>query len=406
MKSKKIFLVSFALIILAFSYFAISAEFLISDSYTIMEGASLNSSLPFGIYANNDFYLNTTSDTSPKAKTFSEKSEGYATLKLFNVIPVKEVSVNIIKRPLLYPSGECIGIKLYSQGILITGFSDFETKEGICISPAASTGLKNGDIIKKINGTPVSKISDFTNIADKSGEKCTLTVKRNGKEMDFAVKPKRASDGHMRMGILVKNSVAGVGTMTYTTDSNESFAALGHGISDEDVLIPLKTASAYRAQIIDIKKGERGNPGEIIAAINEDEPIGKCTQNTSGGIYGLLNEYTPHKKAVYAAPNNEIKRGAASILCTIDPSGIPREYRVEILSVNAFRKNKSKSFTLKVTDEDLLRKTGGIIQGMSGSPIIQSGKIIGAVTHVFVNDPTKGYGIFIENMLAEAEKIK
>ena len=401
MKSRKIFFVIFALVILSFSYFAVSAEFLISDSYTVLEGSSVNSSLPFGFFADDNITLSASSNTT--AKNITQPKESKVTLKLFNIVPVKEVSVNIIESPLVYPSGQCMGIKMYSKGIIVTGFGDFPTKDGICVSPGAVAGLKSGDIIEKINGKTANKISKFADDVDKSGDTCNLIVNRNGKKLKFLVKPKLSSDGHMRIGVFVKNSIAGVGTMTYTTGENGSFAALGHGISDSGVVVPLKNADVYQAEIIDIKKGERGSPGEIIAAIDESKLIGSCTKNTSGGIYGNLSNYTPKTNAVYAASNTEIERGKATIICQTDQSHTPKEYSVEILSVNIFRKNKSKSFTIKVTDEELLNKTGGIVQGMSGSPIIQNGKIIGAVTHVFVNDPTKGYGIFIENMLVETE---
>ncbi len=404
MKSRKIFFVILTLVILAFSYFAVSAEFLISDSYTVLEGSSVNSSLPFGFFADESLSLSAASNAA--AKNLTQAKESRVTLKLFNIVPVKEVSVNIIESPLVYPSGQCLGIKMYAKGIIVTGFSDFQTKDGVCVSPGAVAGLKTGDIIEKINGKTANKISEFTSAIDSGGDSCTLIVNRNGKKLKFLIKPKLSLDGHMRMGVFVKNSIAGVGTMTYTTGENGSFAALGHGISDSGVVVPLKNADVYQAEIIDIKKGKRGSPGEIIAAINESKLIGSCTKNTSGGIYGTLSNYTPKAQAVYAASNTEIEKGKATILCQIDDSHTPKEYGVEILSVNIFRKNKSKSFTIKVTDDELLQKTGGIVQGMSGSPVIQNGKLVGAVTHVFVNDPTRGYGIFIENMLAEAEKIK
>ncbi|MBQ8588046.1 MAG: hypothetical protein IJ454_01505 [Clostridia bacterium] len=208
------------------------------------------------------------------------------------------------------------------------------------------------------------------------------------------------------MGIYVKNSVAGVGTMTYVAENGEFFGALGHGITDMGTLVPMQSAAVYKADVIDVKKGTKGVPGELIGAISEDKLIGECTENSSGGIYGVAQGYKSTGAAVEAAPSSEVREGKASILCAVDVDDEPMEYEVKILDVNHIKKNKTKSFSIEVTDRRLIEKTGGIVQGMLGSPVIQNGKLVGAVTHVFVNDPTRGYGIFIENMLAEAEKIK
>ena len=409
MKSRKIVFTLFlsaALIIIL--YAAVSVNFLISDSYTIIEGSRIEASLPPGIYPSEDTSLPVgTGGILSGGEVKSKNAERRVTLKVFNLIPVKEVSVNTVQSPVVYPSGECIGVKIYSRGIIVTGFTDFDTSEGLCVSPGAVAGLKSGDIITAINGVATTSISEFTGIADSSGE-CVLDVTRGEKSFRLKVNPKPCTDGHMRMGIYVKNSIAGVGTMTFSTKDEGRFAALGHGISDSDtgVLLPIQRGTLYKADIIDIRKGTRGNPGEIIGALSDDNLIGECTSNTLGGIYGILYDQTAADTPMTVAPKGEVEKGKASLICTVDEDGKPREYNVEILSVNRLSQNKTKSFSLKVTDEKLLKKTGGIVQGMSGSPILQNGKLVGAVTHVFVNDPTRGYGIFIENMLAEAKKSK
>jgi len=288
----------------------------------------------------------------------------------------------------------------------VSGFTDFNTEEGVCVSPGAIAGLKSGDIITAINGVQTSSTTEFTNICDSSGGNCVLNLTRGKKCLDVNVHAEKCTDGHMRMGIYVKNSVAGVGTMTYVTESGEFFGALGHGITDMGTLVPMQSAAVYKADVIDVKKGTRGVPGELIGAIDEDKLVGECTKNSSGGIYGVAQGYKSTRSKLQATSSSDVREGKASILCTVYEDDEPLEYEVKILDVNHVKKNKTKSFSIEVTDRRLIEKAGGIVQGMSGSPVLQNGKIVGAVTHVFVNDPTRGYGIFIENMLAEAEKIK
>ena len=408
MKVRKIaFAVSITFTLVIIIYFSICLGFFVSDSYAIFEGTSLKSSLPFGIYADEAV---TVSDSGAMSGTqvVGENETRKATIKILNVIPVKEVSVKSIENVFLYPSGECIGIKMYSKGIVVVGFSDFETPDGVCVSPGAVAGLRKGDIIVSINGKFTSSVKEITNCADTSGGECVLGVKRGEETFEIKVNPALCTDGHMRMGIFVKNSVAGVGTMTYVTKEKKTFAALGHGITESDtgVTLPIQSATVYKAEILNITKGEKGRPGEMAGAIDEGKLMGECTCNSQGGMFGILTDYVPHMQALKASPKGEVTEGDAKVICTVEKGAKPREYDVRILSVNRISLSKTKSFVIEITDKDLLSKTGGIIQGMSGSPIIQNGKLIGAVTHVFVNDPTRGYGIFIENMLAEAEKIK
>ena len=408
MKIRKLSFAFFVIFTLAiFLYFFVSVSFFVSDSYTILEGTSLESALPRGLYANRSVEASRGGRLKGSVVQNTGNS-GKVMLKAMGIIPVKEVSVTTVKNTLLYPSGECIGIKMYSKGIIVTGFSDFDTPEGVCVSPGAVSGLKAGDIILSVNGTYTSSVKQFAQITDKAKGECVLEVDRDGEIIKIRVNPAYDKDGYRRMGIYVKNSVAGVGTMTYVTKDGLKFAALGHGVTDGDtgVILPLQSATVYRSQVLSIIKGKKGVPGEMAGAIDENNLIGECTCNSGGGISGVLSDYSPHTKAVLAASREEIKEGDASIICTVDGSNLPKEYDISILSVNRVGQNKTKSFVIEITDKELLSKTGGIIQGMSGSPIVQNGKLVGAVTHVFVNDPTRGYGIFIENMLAEAEKIK
>jgi len=407
LKSRKIaftLLAGFTLI--TFGYFFYCVNFLISDSYTVIEGASLDKLLPFGITSHEDTLKAGSEGRIVDGNFKSDTTLRTVTLKAFDLISVKEVSVNTVVAPKIYPSGQCIGIKMFSKGLVVSGFTDFETEDGMCISPGAAAGLKAGDVITAINGVETSSVKEFTQNCDNSDGFCTLSINRNGRDIILKVCAKKCVDGHMRMGIYVKNSIAGVGTLTYVTQNENHFGALGHGISDYGTLVPMQEGTIYNADVIDIKKGERGVPGEVIGSIGEEEYLGRCLLNTESGIYGSFNVDVQGKKAVEAASSSEIERGKATILCTIDTNDTVNEYDVEIVNINRIRQNKTKSFSIRVIDDELTDMTGGIIQGMSGSPIIQNGKLVGAVTHVFVNDPTRGYGIFIENMLAEAEKIK
>ncbi len=397
MKSRKIVFLSFAgFTLIIVGYFLFCVYYIMPDTYTLIEGSSINFRLPPGITASDDM----------PASVGGRLEEGIAegtesrivSVKVLGIIPAGKVSVNTVKAPLLYPSGECIGLKMYCDGLIVSGFTDFETGDGICVSPGAKAGLKAGDVITKINGTRTSSVKEFTKICDNSGDSCTLSVSRDGKTYSVRVMPEMCIDGHKRMGIYVKNSIAGVGTMTYL--SGNRFGALGHAVTDSGTLVPLKSGNIYRADIIDVAKGQKGIPGELIGAISEDMYIGTCTQNTYEGVYGTVENTEHISNPVEAAPASEIQNGSATILCTVETDDKVREYKAEIVSVNRFTKNKTKSFSIRITDEELVKRTGGIVQGMSGSPIIQNGKLVGAVTHVFVNDPTRGYGIFIENMLS------
>lgn len=401
MKSRKIvfgLLAGFALAF--FGYFLYCVSFLVKDSYTVIEGADLSNMLPPFVTADAGAAEASVSEVS------GDNSEYVKTvnIKVFGLWDVAQASVKTIEAPTVYPSGECVGIKINTQGLIVSGFGDFETGDGMCVSPGARGGLKEGDIIEEINGIRTSSVSKFTEICDKSRGNCILTVIRDGKKINLKINGEQSKDGHMRLGIYVKNSLAGVGTVTYALKENGSFGALGHGITDSGVVVPIERAMVYKAEIMNVVKGKKGTPGEIIGAIDEGEVIGLCSYNTPEGVYGELSDFSPGFPKVEAAPSSEVRTGNAHIICTADSDG-PRCYEAEIISVNHLRQNKTKSFSVEVTDKNLIEKTGGIVQGMSGSPVVQNGKLVGAVTHVFVNDPTRGYGIFIENMLAEAEKI-
>jgi len=403
-KKISVAIVGLATMFLIYCFVAVS--FFVSDKYTVIDGGNIDFSLPYFITSDSKNVLNAgtlgrLSDGEIASDTYKKDVE----LRLLGIIPVKTVEVNVTEKLRLIPSGECIGVKIFCDGLVTVGVTDFETEDGKTASPAKSAGIKKGDIIKEINGKRILKTSDFTNELDLTIGECEVTLVRDGKEKKLTLLPVKAKDGHKRIGVWVRDSVAGIGTLTFQKENDKSFAALGHGISDSDanILMPLENGRIYEASVLGINKGKKGVPGEIIGSINEEKEIGICTGNSETGIYGSSDGFINNNTAIEVASGAEIKKGEATVICTLDETG-PKAYSIEITNINRFDAGGTKSMIIKVIDPRLISKTGGIVQGMSGSPIVQNGKLVGAVTHVFVNDPTRGYGIFIENMLAEAEK--
>ena len=296
-------------------------------------------------------------------------------------------------------SGECVGVKVYTDGLIVTDTMTLTETDGKKVNIASGYGIKKGDIIKKVNGnaaTSAKVVSDALTTGD-----VTLTLARNGDEFDVTVTPAMTKNG-AKLGLWLRDSTAGLGTIT--CHIGDRFVGLGHGICDVDTgnIMPVRYGIIQNCSQFGIIKGEKGSPGAITGNI-DGKKLGKVTDNTRLGISGTISSPSDGKD-METADKSEIKTGHATILCDVDGTGV-KEYDIEIKRI-ALTQSAGKDMVIKVTDDDLLAKTGGIVQGMSGSPILQNGRIVGAVTHVFVNDPTRGYGIFIENMLAEAEKIK
>ena len=300
----------------------------------------------------------------------------------------------------LIPGGQTFGVKFNTAGIIVVGFCDVDTKSGnIC--PASLAGLKEGDIIKEINGTAPKDANDFISLVDKSsGKSVSVTFTRAGVEKTAKLSPKYSvSEGKYKVGLCVRDSGAGIGTVTYIYPETYSFAGLGHGIcsADSGRLVQMTRGVVTDVTVSGVKRGVSGVPGEIKGVFGSDK-VGTLVGNTECGVYGMFSECP--KDAAQAMPvglRGDVKAGDAYILSTLDGAGVCR-YDIQISSVR-YEEKTSKCFTVTVTDPKLIEKTGGIVQGMSGSPIIQNGKLIGAVTHVMINNPTVGYGIFIENML-------
>ena len=295
---------------------------------------------------------------------------------------------------LLIPVGRVIGIQLQSGTVTVAAFDD---ALGAC---AREAGLRIGDEILQIDGHEVSCAADVRSLMENSSGKVSVTVRREGKLRTLPVEAAQ-EDGRYRLGVYLRQGISGIGTVTWYDPGTGTFGTLGHGVSDgRGKLLPMTGGRAYEAEILSVTKGKCGDPGQLKGSADGREPFGTLTKNTAQGVFGITNQGWTGK-ALPTAEHGQIKTGRATILSTVD-SGGPREYSVEILKIYPEDRSDCRNLLLKVTDPELLQQTGGIVQGMSGSPIIQDGKLVGAVTHVLVNDPTRGYGIFIENMLDAA----
>ena len=324
-------------------------------------------------------------------------------VKLFGILPFKQVGIRVIEDQELIPVGVPIGIYVKTEGVLVVGTGEFASQGAGKVSPAKNI-LKSGDYVIKLNGTEVTGKDDFiTRIENCGGEQQILTIRRDAETYDVRIKPERDRTGKYKIGVWVRDNAQGVGTMTYI-DENGNFGALGHGINDVDTstLMEMNDGTLYQTEIISIRKGAAGQPGEMTGMIvySDDRILGDITSNSIRGIFGKCNQKALALGTEEALPiglKQEIEKGPAQILCTVD--GTTRYYDIEITEIHLDHDNVNRGIELRVTDPELLSVTGGIVQGMSGAPIIQKGKFVGAVTHVLVQDSTRGYGIFIENML-------
>lgn len=324
-------------------------------------------------------------------------------VKLFGLFTLKEVGIQVIQEQELIPVGEPIGIYMETDGVLVVGVGDFTDERGEECSPSKSL-LKSGDYIQAVNGQEITSKREVVNmVAECEGAPMVFTVKREQGYEEVTVEPERDSGGEYKIGVWLRDNTQGVGTMTYI-DGTGKFGALGHSITDVDTgtILRLDEGILYGAEIVGVEKGVIGDPGEITGYISytDNNMLGTIEENSEAGIYGTVNNKAKSKYTGDAMPigfRHEIKKGEAQILSTVGDK--KAYYSIRITAVQLDNDNVNRGIEFTVTDSELLETTGGIVQGMSGSPIIQNGRIVGAVTHVLVNDPTRGYGIFIENML-------
>ncbi len=324
-------------------------------------------------------------------------------LKLFGAIPLKEIQVDVVDAHYAVPCGMPVGIYLKSRGVMVVGTGRVTDESGQEVEPAYGI-LQSGDYIEAINGEPLSdKEALITNLNRMGESEALLRVRREGRELELSVSTVKTEDGSRKLGAWVRDDTQGIGTMTYM-ETDGSFGALGHGISDSDTgrVVEIEDGALYETEILGIEKGSAGNPGVMAGVIyyGPGSRLGNVEKNTDCGIFGTAEQAfcdTVRQQAVEVGYRQDVKKGTAWIRSYV--SGEPRDYEIEIQRVDYSPARENKSLVFQVTDPELLRLTGGIVQGMSGSPILQDGKLIGAVTHVFVQDSSRGYGIFVEDMM-------
>lgn len=339
--------------------------------------------------------------TYPDTIDVSDQGSYQIPCSLLGVFPLKQVQVKTVEEKVLSVCGTPIGLYMETQGVLIVDTGEIVGEDGISREPAENIA-KSGDYILEVNGSPIARKKQLIEkIQESQGESIELLVNREGEEIPIALNPVKAQDSSYKLGIWVRDNTQGIGTMTYV-EENGKFGALGHGISDTDTgeLLDVAGGELYEAEILSIRKGTKGVPGELSGYIEyqTDKKLGTIEKNTEKGIYGTLDHWVkPLDKQVSVAYKQEVKKGPAQLVTDLG-DGV-QTYEIQITDIDEEQADTNQAFEIQVTDSQLLAKTGGIVQGMSGSPILQEGKIIGAVTHVFVQDSAKGYGIFIENML-------
>lgn len=306
---------------------------------------------------------------------------------------------------MVIPMGRAVGIKMFSDGVMVVGLSELALDAGTT-APAKTCGLRQGDIITHINGTQVDSIEQVRSVLqDLEGAQMSIRATRGDKQVQFTAQAVQCPDGSYKLGAWIRDSMAGIGTMTFCDPDTGLFGALGHSINDIDtaLLMPLESGNIMYASVSDVKKGEAGSPGELHGAFQVDRDMGTLYANTPGGIFGTLTDETLTQglSPVPVAERKEVKTGHATILSNIAENTV-EEYDIEITRVYPAGGSDTRELMIRVTDPRLLEATGGIVQGMSGSPILQNGQLVGAVTHVLVNTPTEGYGILAQTMLDQA----
>jgi stage IV sporulation protein B len=328
----------------------------------------------------------------------TQNSDTSYVIQLFG-IPIKQVNVHVRDEVYVMPGGQTVGISLYCDGVLVVGLGDIKTDAGE-YSPAGAAGIQAGDIITSVDGTRIESVSQLLEICSETDKSYKVELTRDGSDMTLYLTPKKnVEGGSASMGMWVRESSAGIGTLSFYVMSTLRFGALGHAVTDPDTgtVIPAREGKILQAEIIGLIEGRQGTPGEIKGTFGPiSKRIADIDHNTDYGIYGTMEELliNPiYPQGLPLAYPEEITTGSATILASIDESGV-QEFDCEIIKIYQQPFTESKGMVIKITDEYLIERAGGIVQGMSGSPIIQNGKLIGAITHVFINDPLKGYGIY------------
>ena len=327
-----------------------------------------------------------------------------ATVKLFGVVPIGSTHIKVVEEDSVVLGGSPFGIKILAEGVLVVGFSPVSTATGT-VNPAKEAGLKEGDLVLSVAGRTLATNGALMTLVEESGgAPLTVVARRDNKTLTVTVTPVLATDGHYRVGMWVRDSTAGLGTMTFYHPATGTYGGLGHAVCDPDTgnVMSLLKGEIVGAKISGLNKATAGSAGELRGCLLDGQKIGSIEQNGIHGVYGNLHSTIPSGQVLPVARKQEITIGEATLYTTIENEVCSYTCRIEKIN---YKESDTHNMVVRVTDSRLLSKTGGIVQGMSGSPIVQNRKLIGAVTHVFVNTPEKGYALFAETMLEVAKSI-
>lgn len=374
----------------------------IPDSIVLFENDSLNFKTIFGIKVEESIEV---------ASNFGERVSSNLQTKQYKVsllgLNVKTITTQLFPNVKVVPLGNLIGLKLYTKGVLVVGTSEIKGLDNEVYKPYEEAGINLGDTIIEINGETVETTEELMACVSKcNGDKIEVKYINDGNILSTSIEPVKTEENTYKIGLWVRDATAGVGTATFYNPDTKSIASLGHSIQDIDTgkIVEIDYGEMVTADIVDIEKGKKDDPGKIEGSIENSVKIGNIYNNTEFGIYGEVTDTNRLQiddfETIEVASRNEVKTGKASIICTLEDN-VRKEYEVEIQKVYINNNENNKSMLVKVTDEELIEKTGGIIQGMSGSPVIQNGKLIGALTHVLVSSPDTGYAVFADLMVKQ-----
>lgn len=406
---RKLLKISLILILLV-SYFYTCSMISIPQNIVIMEGENLNLKMATGLSLTSQDQDTVLTASNINKQKISEAGVEKLRLNLFGNIKIKDVNVDVVPKTKVIPIGTAIGMKLYTKGVLVVGMSQIKDENDEKKRPYENSGIEQGDTIIAINNNEVSNTNELIEeVNNSNGNAITVKYEKNNETLETSITPVKSGNEY-KLGLWVRDAAAGVGTLTFYEPNTNSFMALGHGISDIDTekIVDIASGELITASILTIKKGVKGTPGEIRGTIENGNNIGKIGKNTNLGVYGTVTNKNyldiSGMEEMEVATRSEIQEGKAQIICQLDNNG-RKTYEIEIEKIYLANNTDNKSMLIKVTDKELLEKTGGIIQGMSGAPVIQNGKFVGAVTNVLVNDPTQGYAIFGDMMIKQMRSV-
>jgi len=407
-KNYKFFILILVLLIILFYAVNITS---ISESIILLENEKLDINPIFGIKTEETIEVDANIGNKINSQLENQTSKKQYNLSLLG-FNLKTITANIIPKIKVIPLGELVGLKLNTKGILVVGVSQIKGEDNKIYKPYEDAGIKPGDTILEINAQTVETTEELISCVSRcKGESIKVKYIKNGKTLNTQINPVKTDESTYKIGLWVRDTAAGVGTLSFYEPETNSIAALGHGIHDVDTgeIVEIQSGEFVTSEIINIEKGEQNSPGKIEGTIQNSQKIGEIYTNTNFGIYGKINNVQKlninNKQPIEVALRNEIKVGKANVLCTLE-DGKKQEFEVEIQKIYINNNENNKSMIIKVIDKELIEKTGGIIQGMSGAPIIQNGKLIGALTHVLVQKPDTGYAVFADLMIKQMRTVE